>query len=247
MRWVILTVLIYLIIDLSCNFSSPGTYTEYSKTYSPDSTRFILKWDYAQGAWDGGRTWMVSIVKTTDSARKENHYSLSSLDFDDIHWKGNDTVVVAENFTNVLSENKSNLKDTLFDGVYIKIIAKDPIDTSFSRKIIYQESSPNEKYKLYVYRYVKAPNKMSFLNISIVNKNDSIPKFGNFYITKYGFDCFENIKWDSESNLDIKVSESCYYAFADYLVKNRPQIKYKVKFDDNDTSRGNVHPDLSTY
>ncbi|HKO82850.1 MAG TPA: hypothetical protein VJU78_20730 [Chitinophagaceae bacterium] len=247
MRWIILTVSIFLIAALSCNFSSPGTYTEFSRTYSPDSARFILKWEYVQGAWDGGRIWMVSIVKATDSARKENHYSLTSLDFDNIYWKGNDTVVVTENLTNFLSEGKSKLKDTLFDGVYIKVIVEDPFDSSFSRKIIYQETSPNKKYDLYVYRYVKAPNKMSFLNISVVNKNDSIPKFGNFYITRYDFDCFDNIKWDNESNLDIKVSESCYYAFADYLVKNRPQIKYKVKFDNNDTLQGNVHPDVSNY
>lgn len=242
MKGTIFTVFIVLIVTLSCNFSSPGTYTEFSRIYSPDSTRFILKWDYVQGAWDGGRTWMVSIVKATDTARKENHYSLSSLEFDDIYWKGNDTVVVTENFTDFLNKGKPNLKDTLFDGVYIKGILKDPIDISFSRKIIYREISPNKQYELFIYRYVKPANEVSFLNISVVNINDSIPKFGNFYITQYGFDCFEDIKWNSENNLDIKVSEGCYYAFADYLVKNRPQIKYKVRFDNNDT-RGNVHPD----
>ena len=234
-------------ITFSCDFTSPGTYTEFSKTYSPDSTRFILKWDYVQGAWDGGRTWMVSIVKATDSARKEKHYSLNSLDIDNIYWKGNDTVIVAENLTNFLSEGKSKLKDTLFDGVFIKVIIEDPFDTSFSRKIIYHETSPNEKYDLYVYRYVKAPSEESFLNISVVNKNDSIPKFGNFYVTKYDFDCFEDIKWNKESKLDIRVSEGCYYAFTGYLVKNRPQVSYIVKFDDNDTSRGNVHQGLSPH
>jgi hypothetical protein len=65
-----------------------------------------------------------------------------------------------------------------------------------------------------------------------------IPKFGNFYISKYDFDCFTDIRWDSTNILDCKVSESCYYAFNDYLVKNRPDIKYKVQI--NDTIKGNI-------
>jgi len=247
MKWTTFTACMLLTVILSCDITSPGTYTEFSRTYSPDSTRFILKYDYVQGAWDGGRTWLVSIIKATDSTRKENHYTLSSIDIDDIYWKSNDTVIVAEKFTEFLSQGISNLKDTLFDGVNIKVILKDPIDTSYSRKIIYQEISPNKQYELFVYRYVKPVNGNYFLNISIVNKNDSIPKFGNFYISRYDFDCFENIKWDSESSLDIRVSEGCYYAFADYLVKNRPQIKYKVKFDDNDTSKGNIHSYVPKY
>jgi hypothetical protein len=59
-------------------------------------------------------------------------------------------------------------------------------------------------------------------------------------ISRYDFDCFTDIKWDSASELDIKVSESCYHAFKEYLVKNGPAIKYKVQA--NDTIKGNIQP-----
>lgn len=130
------------------------------------------------------------------------------------------------------------MNDTALNGVKIKIIHKGPIDTSFTRKIFYQNTSPSGKYNLIVYKYVKPVNGNYFLNISVLNKGDTIPKFGNFYISRWDFNCFTDIRWDTASILDCKVSESCYYSFTDYLVKNRPNIKYKVQI--NDTIKGNI-------
>jgi len=230
-------IILYSQTLTSCIMSA-GTFKEISRTYSPDSTKFLLKYDYVQGAWDGGRTWAVTIMNSTDSVIPDKiKFSYSSLDFD-IYWKNNDTVVLEGKFTQFISEGKSNLKDTVLNGVTIKVIQKDPIDTSFTRKIFYRDTSPNGKYDLIVYKYVKPVNGNYFLNISIINKGDSIPKFGNFYISKYDFDCFTDIRWDSTNALDIKVYESCYYAFKDYLVKGAPHIKYKIQI--NDTINGNV-------
>ena len=234
----VLTILILTTFS-SCDFTtSPGTYHEVSKVYCPDSSKYILTYRYDQGAWDGGRTSLTTILKKTDSLDKLNQYSFSSVDFDKIYWQGNDTVIVAEKFTEFISNAKSNLKDTILNGVIIKVKQIDPIDTSFQRKIFYRDTSPNGKHDLVVYKYVKPVNGNYFLNISIINKGDSIPKYGNFYISKYDFDCFTDIRWDSANILDIKVSESCYYAFADYLVKNKADIKYKVQI--NDTIKGNI-------
>jgi hypothetical protein len=224
---------------ISSCITSPGTFTEFSRAYSPDSTKFLLKYDYVQGAWDGGRTWFVTILNSTDSVKPDNiKYSYSSLDFDKIYWESDDTIVIEEKYTEFISQGKSNLKDTVLNGVAIRVIQRDPIDTSFTRKIFYRDTSPNGKYDLIVYKYVKPQNGNYFLNISIITKGDSIPRFGNFYISRFDFDCFTDIRWDSTSILDIKVSESCYYSFTDYLVKSRPDIKYKVQI--NDTIRGNI-------
>lgn len=132
------------------------------------------------------------------------------------------------------------MKDTVLNGVTVKIIRRDPIDTTFTRNIFYRETSPNGKYELVVYKYVKPENGNYFLNISVINKGDSIPKFGNFYISRWDFDCFTDIRWDKTNTLDCKVSSSCYNSFADYLVKNRPDIKYNVQI--NDTIKGNIQP-----
>ena len=234
-----LTIFIVCVTVASCTFTSPGTFTEFSRTYSPDSSKFLLKYDYVQGAWDGGRSSSVTILKSTYSVKPDNiKYSYSSYDYDKIYWKGNDTVLIEDKYTEFISQSKSPLNDTTLNGVTVKIIHKDPIDTSFTRKIFYQDTSPNGKYDLIVYKYVKPVNGNYFLNISVINKGDTIPKFGNFYISRWDFNCFKDIRWDSTSVLDCKVSESCYYSFADYLVKNRPDIKYKVQI--NDTIRGNV-------
>jgi hypothetical protein len=232
-------IVFLLIVTTTSCITSPGTFTEYSRTYSPDSTKFLLRYGFAQGAWDGGRSSSVTILHSTDSVMPDNiKYSYSTYDFDKIYWKGNDTVVIEDKYTEFMSQGKSPLQDTVLSGVTVKIIQKDPIDTSFTRKIFYRDTSPNGKHDLIVYKYVKPVNGNYFLNISIINKGDSIPKYGNFYISRWDFDCFTDIRWDSSSVLDIKVSEACYYAFAGYLVKSKPDIQYKVKI--NDTIRGNI-------
>jgi len=222
----------------SC-ITSPGTFTELSRTYSPDSSKFLLRYGYVQGAWDRGRSSSVTILNSADSVKPANiKYSYSSYDYDKIYWKGSDTVIIEDKYTEFISQGKSSLNDTVLNGIAIKIIHKDPIDSSFTRKIFYQGTSPNGKYNLIVYKYVKPGDGNYFLNISVLNKGDSIPKFGNFYISRWDFDCFNDIRWDSLNNLDCKVSSSCYYSFTDYLVKNRPSIKYKVQI--NDTIQGNI-------
>ena len=240
MKITILTFAFFIVcVTIASCITSPGTFTEFSRTYSPDSSKFLLSYDYVQGAWDGGRSSSVAILNSTDSVKTENiKYSYSTYDFDKIYWKGNDTILIEDKYTEFISQGKSPLKDTVLNGVIIKIVHKDPIDTSFTRKIFYQEISPNGKYDLIVYKYVKPVNGIYFLNISVINIGDTIPKFGNFYISRWGFDCFTDIRWNKASILDCKVSSSCYYSFTEYLVKHRPDIKYKVQI--NDTTQGNI-------
>jgi len=239
--WLNILIVLGVTIFTSCDFTTPGTFTEFSRTYSPDSSKFILKYDYVQGAWDGGRSFFVTILNSTDSVEPSIiKKSYSSLDFDNLYWKNNDTIVIEEKFTEYISQGKSILNDTVINGVVIKIAQKDPIDSTFTRKIFYREYSPNGKHVLIVYKYVKPVNGNYFLNISVINKGDSIPRFGNFYVSRFDFDCFTDIRWNKTNKLAIKVSESCYYSFTDYLVKSRPEIKYSVQI--NDTIKGNIQP-----
>ena len=239
MKLTIPITLIFLTTLNSCiSDLTKGTYRELGRDYNADSSKYLLTYIYSQGAWDGDRSSLTTILNRNDSLDKINQYSFNSYDFDNISWQGNDTILVAEKYTEFISQGKSTLKDTILNEVVVKIVHIDPIDTSFTRKIFYQETSPDGKHDLIVYKYVKPENGNYFLNISIINTGDSIPKFGNFYISRYDFDCFTDIRWDKTNELDIKVSSACFYSFANYLVVNHPNIKYKVQA--NDEIRGNI-------
>lgn len=235
-----LLLLLLVLPWTSClNFISPGTFTERGRIYSPDSANFILEYGYVQGAWDGGRTWSATILKKGDSVDPKNFvFSYTNWDFDRLYWKNSDTVILEAKFTDFIADGGSKLSDTTFEGVTIHVMERDPIDSSYTRKIFYQAISPSGKYELYVYKYVKPVNGNYFLNISVVKAGDSLPKFGNFYVSRYDFDCFTDIHWAAADTLDCKVFESCYNAFDEYLVKNRPAINYKVVADD--TIQGNI-------
>lgn len=225
-----------IILVVSCNITdSPRTYSydEISRKYCPDSSKYILNYRLGQGGWDGGNTSSTTILKAKNSFRPGDVYSYNSYEIDGAYWVGNDTIVVLEKFTEFISNGKLKLRDTIINDVAVKIKVIDPIDTSFHRKIYKRETSPNGQYEFIVYRYEKSSvDDYYFLNISIINQGDSVPKFGNFYVSKFDFDCFSFIGWDNDSNLNIKAAESCYYVFEDYLVKNRPNIKYKVQMKD---------------
>src|SRR5687768_10715265 len=101
-------------MTLASCITSPGTFTEFSRTYSPDSSKFLIRYDYVQGAWDGGRSSSVTILNSTDSVKPENiKYSFSSYAFDKIYWKSNDTVLIEDKYTEFISQGKSPLNDTV--------------------------------------------------------------------------------------------------------------------------------------
>ena len=234
------------LIFVSILIASCGSYVEYNRTYCSDGSKYLLKYDYNIGATDGGRDWRIAFLHSTDPAKyRLSKNSISNRTFDDIYWKGNDTVIIEENYIEFMREGKSNFKDSIItiNTVPVKIIQKDPLDFSYTRQIIYQKTSPDNQYDLIIYRYSKPDKNNITVHMSVVHKNDSIPKYGNFYITKDDFNCFKDVRWDSLSNLDIKVSEACTSGFTDCLVSKRLDIKYKteiIPIEKEDSVNGNV-------
>lgn len=218
-----------LTLFISCDFFLVPRFTEISRTYSPDSTKFLLEYFYKVASWDTLSPGEIIILDASAKVKPENiNYFYSRYFVDNIYWKGNDTVVIEENYASFISHGKSDLKDTILNDVFVKIVQRDPIDTSFTRKISFRETSPDNTHELIVYKYVKSVPGNYFLNVSVINKGDSIPKFGNFYISLHNYNFFTDVRWDSTSVLDIKTLYRRGYELPDCLVKNRPDIKYKV-------------------
>src|SRR4051812_27755603 len=89
--------LLLICVTVTSCITSPGTFTEFSRRYSPDSSKFLLNYSYVQGAWDGGRSSSFTVLSSSDRVKPDNiKYSFSTYDFDRIYWKGNDTVLIED-------------------------------------------------------------------------------------------------------------------------------------------------------
>lgn len=154
-------------LSMAACVCAPGVFTEQSRAYSPDSTKFLLRYSYEQGAWDGDRSYLVTVLNAKDSINpRDISFSYMSYDFDRIYWKDNDTIIIEDSYTEYVSQGETPVKDTVLDGVVVKVIHRDPIDSTFTRKMLIsrglekgreegrQEGREEEKKKLY-YTFVK--------------------------------------------------------------------------------------------
>jgi len=214
---------------------------ESSRTYSPDSTKYLLRYDKV--SWDGYPFPYVTILNSSDNVSSSDlKSSYSKWDIDTIYWKNNDTAIIEEPYTDFITRGVPGLKDTVLNKVASKVIQRDPIDTTYKRKMVYHSISPNGQYELEAYKYLQVGQRNFYLNVSIVARGDKFPKYGNFYISPYDFICFTNIQWDSASNLVVIANDRRTNDFNDYIVKGKSDIKYRVEF--SDTAIGNIEPQI---
>ncbi|MBC9915584.1 hypothetical protein [Chitinophaga varians] len=227
----------FIVIALATCMHYAPTFEVYSKRYSPDSSKYLLAYNRAfGGAWDGGRDWYLTVMKATDSVYEAEKFRvLSNQDIDSLYWKGNDTLVIHEKYEHYIGRGKSAFGSNLFkiNDAYIQIVQKDPVNSAYTRKIYYREVSPSGRYELVVYRYVKPQNHYYPLHVSVIPKGDSLPKFGNFFISRYENDCINGIKWRAGDVLAIQMHSADAFAFTEYLVTNRVAIPY-VRIDNNE-------------
>jgi hypothetical protein len=228
--------ILFIACITSCDPKSSELH-ESSRTYSPDGSKYILNFDRL--VWDGFPTPFVTILNSSANVHNSDiKRSWSKWDIDTIYWRGNDTVIIEEPFIDYMTRGVAGLKDTTYDNVMVKVIQRDPIDSSYKKEIVYYSVSPDKYYELEVYKYVKAGQKNYYINVSIVRKGDKFPKYGDFYISPYDCICFTDIQWEFENSLVITANNRCGTDFRDYMVKGRPDIKYRIQFSDAKT--GNI-------
>lgn len=101
------------------------------------------------------------------------------------------------------------------------------------QKIMQRSMSPDEMFELVVYTYTKEGVRLRQMpkHISVISAGEALPKYGNFYIDKYDFDCISKVDWSpSQSHsLMIEANSGCYHAFHGYLVANGPSVDFELE------------------
>jgi len=234
---------------------SCGSFREASRTYSPDNSKYLLRYYFIEVPWAAGAHLSLSVLNSTQPIRHSNKYRLIPGErnsykhsyIDAVYWKDNDTLIAVENFMEFKRRGKSVFKESIFslNGVIVKVeLSKDPIDSTYERNIVYREISPDRQKELVVYTYVNPGKYYNYFNISVINVNDTVPKYGNFYILTYSSIgvCNPDIGWDSTGILNFRLPKNvlvidgsiekdfvCSQRFNESgLVESRPGIKYTV-------------------
>lgn len=229
MKWVAFIFCLGVLFSCNDDQTSRDAFVELKRVYAPDGSKYLLFYQYAAASEDSN-TALIIVVQKDEEVDLRNQSYFSNVDLDTIYWLTKDTVLAVEKYINYLNKGRSNYKETVYpmNTALVKIARVDPVDTTFTREELFKQRSPNGQQELFVFRYAKPQSKYSILNVSIIDAGNKPDKYGNFYVGNSSFDCIRDIRWDSIGDFAIKASQKCYYGFDEYLVKNRPVIKYKL-------------------
>ena len=220
---------------LGC-FNLKSEFTEIQRVYSPNGSKFLLFYRYSTGGLDSEEGTAVTIFNTGETVDRKNiTYAYNSLLYDRVHWKANDTVIIEERFRQFNVTGDRTVSDRVIKGVSIKSVLAEPIDSSYTRTIVFKSTSPDNKHEVVSYRYEKPGSDNSFYNISIIFLGEEIPTYGNFYVRRFDLDCITSVQWNDNNSLQVKVSDECFYTFSQYQVDNHPLIPYTI--ENNDTGK----------
>jgi len=126
----------------------------------------------------------------------------------------------------------STFKDTIINGMKIKVSSYDYIEPDSKQIIEHRETSPNGQYELIAYRYTNDIHNLNFIHVSIITKGGQIPEYGNYLIGDIHSDYVLNGAWDKNNNIIFYSNKQYADMIQYYLVHNRSNIPYKIIVDD---------------
>ncbi|MFL5739127.1 MAG: hypothetical protein ACJ75B_02840 [Flavisolibacter sp.] len=212
-------------------FNSLGFY-EISRQYSPDSSKVLITYGWDEGATGRGEVG-TAVLHIGDTSKNIQPFTLPWYTYNNVHWIQNDTVEVFLDYLQKMRHRDfTTARDSLVNNIPIKFSYKDLIDDSYKRDTLLSQLSPDGKYNLVVYRYTKTGMRDNFLNISVVNPLDTLPKYGNFFISDirndYVFDC----KWDG-NRLVFYSTTSDQNVVPECLIIGHLPVPIEIKTDDS--------------
>jgi hypothetical protein len=236
------TTLIFIIFCLltGCNdfdnkvFITDKNYYEIKRQYSPDKTKLLLTYGADEGATGQGEVG-TAVLNLSDTSKNILPFTIAWHEYDHHEWLNNDTAVFYLDYLSKMRQSKfiKNHFDTLINGIHIKYSYKDLVDNSYKADTLLNQLSPDNQNRLIVYRYTKDNSNNNFLNISVTKVNDTIPRYGNFFISDIKDDYIYYCKWSDKHKLLLYTTSSCQYIIENYLVQNRSDIPIEIKVKDD--------------
>jgi hypothetical protein len=130
------------------------------------------------------------------------------------------------------NEDCSQTSDN-FRGTPINIRIDDQTDGK-DREIETDLPSPDGHRRLVAYRYPSDDHSdMSQIHISLIGRNDEIPRYGNFYIASVEGDGILGAQWESDSSVVFVTSPSQKHLlqYAESFRHDAPSVRYRIEID----------------
>jgi hypothetical protein len=213
-------------------YMSDDDYVEFDRQFSPDGSMMILNYGIDIGAY-GMSLDRSAILMMTDTTQNLTDFELPLRRYARINWIDNRTIdAKIDIIPSLKSGQQIVLKDIVVNGVNVKESPYDYMEPGSKMVIEHREISPNGKYELVAYRYFVDTRNINFIHVSVIEAGKQIPKYGNYLIGDSHSDYVLNGNWDKDNTL-IFFTQKFYEEMIPYaLVRNRPNIRYRVISDD---------------
>lgn len=233
-----IAVVLILTVFASCNYLSRNSifitdtdYFEHSRKYSPGKSMLILDYSLDQGAlgYGFGHT---AVVRVADLSKNLLQFSLPQK-LMKLEWVDDKTISARVDILPfVRSGEKPVINDLEINGVKVEVSAYDYIEANYHLAVEHLEVSPDGKLELVAYRYLEDRNSLNFIHISVINKGESIPKYGNYFIADMTSDRVLYATWSKENTLLFSSNSMDKDQIQYLLVHDRPNIRYEIIADD---------------
>ncbi|WP_078673106.1 hypothetical protein [Chitinophaga eiseniae] len=111
-----------LVFLTACNITPVGPVEELSRSYCPDSSKYLLFYQRQQGAWDGDHACLVTAMTAIDTlTATEKLPSVAVYYLDSVYWQENDSAVVLEKYTASVHKEQPPSRDTMIRGISIQV------------------------------------------------------------------------------------------------------------------------------
>lgn len=236
------TTLIFVIFFLltGCNdfgqkvFITDKSYYEIERQYSPDKTKLLLTYGANEGATGEGEVG-TAVLKLGDTSKNILPYTIAWHEYNDHKWINNDTAVFYLDYLRKMRHSRfiKKYQDSVINGIHVKYDYKDLVDSLYKTDTLLNQLSPDNQNRLTVYRYVKGTYDNNFLNISITKPNDTIPRYGNFFISDIANDYIYYCKWSNTNKLILYTISGGHAIIENYLVQNN-QVTVPIEIKEKD-------------